>query len=802
MRDRFRQLDAGYLVVLAICLLAIWPFLSRSALPMETDAELHVYRLAELARLVRGGEFYPRWAPNFYFGYGYPIFNYYAPLVYYLGLPVVLLPFFDAVIAVKAVFVLGLLAAGVGMYGLVRDTWGRPAAFVAAAAYVYAPYIHFVDPQMRGDLAESFSFGLFPLGLWALDRLGRRGSPAAWLAAVTVVAAIILSHNLMAMVFFGLLLVWALWRLGVSNLVRLRARLPKDVAAFAGGLLSEGRFPAADVRSIIVLLPLLLGAGLAAFFWLPVGLERDAVNLTSLIGNGSHFDFRNHFLSPGELFAPSRFLDWGATEPDFLFNLGLAQWALALTGVVALVTGRARRPGHASFFALAAAILLFMMTPASTFLWESIPLLPYLQFPWRLLGPVAAILAVLCGVGVDATVRAFRDGAGSGRTATAARWMPAAVVGAFLVLALPLVQIPPWPGASWDTGAGGVARVEMRGRWLGTTSTADFVPATVDVIPDPSEQVMQDLLDGGPVDRVNRATLPDGATVTARYLTPLHVQYQTNAPRDFLLRLFQFAFPGWQARVDGRVVPTEVARPEGFLVVPVPAGEHVVAVEFVETAARRLAWAVSALSLALTLFGAVQLGRGGSRRAAIGEEEAVPAISGAARPVLAVALLITVFHVLLLAPSGGLRYHSEGDEALPADHNVYADFGGQIALLGYDVPASAQSGETVEITLYWKAQREMEINFQVFVHLLGPDGGIVAQSDKLNPGAFPTRRWPLDQYVRDRHVLSVPADTPPGSYPLSVGLWVQDEGWRLPLFDEDEEQIGDSFVIEYLEIEQ
>ena len=790
MKDRLRQLDAGYLVVLAICLLAVWPFLSRPALPMETDAELHVYRLAELARLVRGGELYPRWAPNFYFGYGYPIFNYYAPLVYYLGLPVVLLPFFDAVAAVKAVFVLGLLAAGIGMYGFVRDNWGRSAAFVAAAAYVYAPYLHFVDPHMRGDLAEAFSFGLFPLALWALDRLNRTGSPAAWLAAVILVAAVILSHNLMAMVFFGLLLVWALWRSSES----------KRIGSLPG--------PTSYRATLLSLPALLLGVGLAAFFWLPVGLEQDAVNLSSLIGDGSHFDFRNHFLSLGQLLAPSRLLDWGATEPDFRFNLGLAQWALAAVGLVSLLSGRARRAFHAAFFAVAAVALLFLMTPASTFLWEAIPLLPYLQFPWRLLGPTVALLAVLAGVGVDATLRALSRRASKYRLAAVLlRWLPAVLIALILLLALPLVQVPPWPGAPWDTSAGGVARVEMRGRWLGTTSTADFVPATVDVIPDPNEQLVQDLLEGAPLDRVNRATLPGGAAVDVRYLTPLHARYHTSAPRDFLLRLFQFDFPGWQARVDGRLVSTELARPEGFLVVPVPAGEHVVDVEFVETPARRLAWAVTAVSVGLALLGALVLRRyagrpTASRRTASAPSERRDRLPATARPVLAVALLVTALHVLLVAPTGLLRHHSQGDVAIPADHDVYADFGGQVALLGYNAPSVARPGDTIEVTLYWKAQRELDINFQVFVHLLGPDGAIIAQSDKLNPGAFPTRRWPLDQYVRDRHTLALPADAPPGEHPLSVGMWVQTEGWRLPLFDENERQIDDDFVIDYLQIER
>jgi uncharacterized membrane protein len=92
MKQLWRSFDKGFLVVLLICILAVWPLLSRASLPEGTDAELHIFRLHELGTLVRGGEFYPRWAPNFYHGYGYPIFNYYAPLTYYLALPLELLP--------------------------------------------------------------------------------------------------------------------------------------------------------------------------------------------------------------------------------------------------------------------------------------------------------------------------------------------------------------------------------------------------------------------------------------------------------------------------------------------------------------------------------------------------------------------------------------------------------------------------------------------------------------------------------------------------------------------------------------
>ncbi len=746
-----RQIDRGYAVVLLICLVAIWPFISRGALPQQTDAELHIFRLAELSRLVRGGVWYPRWAPDFYYGYGYPIFNYYAPLTYYVGLLPMLLGA-TAVQGVKFVFVLGLLLAGLGMYGFVRDNWGRNAGLLAAAVYVYAPYLQYVDPHARGDLAESFSFGLFPLALWALDRLRRQPTAANWLAAALLTAAIILAHNLMAMVLFGLLLAWWLWWSGA---------LPR---------LARWRLLAA----------LLLGVGMAAFFWLPVALEQDAVNLRSLIGPGSHFDFRNHFLSWRTLLAPSRRLDWGATEPDFVFNLGLGPWLLAATGLVVLRRQRGWQRRQAAFFAAAAVGLLFFMLPVSTWMWASAPLLPFLQFPWRLLGPAAAALAVLAGAGAAAWLSSH-----PGWRA----WGIALALALVLAPALPLSQIPPWSADFGPTDTRRITEIELEGRWLGTTSTADFVPATVAVIPGPTDQVLRGLLRNEPVDRVNRAVLPAGAVVTGEAITPLHTRYSVSTPEPFTLRLFQFAFPGWQARINGQVVPTQVGLPEGFLVIPVPAGQLEVDVRLVLTPAQRVATILSVLSLAGAFLLAKRISYSQKKMVV---ENACQASERAATLALTItAAAITLLHLALLQPAGWLRLNSSGLQAIPAQTDVQLAYNGEAALIGYDAPRSLRPGQTASITLYWHALVEIPRNYQVFVHLLGPDGRVAAQSDKLNPGDFPTRRWPLDRYVRDEHLLVLPEDMPAGIYQLTAGLWLAAEDRRLPVRDEVGQVVGD-----------
>ena len=689
-----------------------------------------------------------------------------------MGLPFDLLPNMDAVVGVKAVYVLGLLAAAVGVYGFVRDNWGRAAGYVAAALLVYAPYVQYVDPHARGALAESFSFGMLALALWALNRLRLRASPWSWLAVVLTTTAVILSHNLMALLFFGLLFTWVVWQFVSRRWQEMDEIRPGK----RYGLLLAGLF---------------LGLGLAAFFWVPVALEREAVNLTTLLGEGDNFDFRTHFLSWREMLSLTKRLDWGATEPFFRFNMGIAQWTLAAVGVVLLIARKVRHIAHLTFFALATAVLVFMMLPVSTFIWQAIPFLPYFQFPWRLLGATAVMLAILGGAGVGALTQLI----GGGKTKKGA-WMTAVFVLYPILLALPLVEPIPWP----DFGPVLTIRmteIEHTGRWLGTTSTADYVPATVEMIPGRKGSVTTGFYEEGPIDRINWAQIPEGTNIETEEVRPLLTRYRVTAPESFPLRLFLFDFPGWQVTIDGDRVETELGRPEGFIVIPIEAGEHMVEVKFGSTPPRTLAFVFSFISLLLMGVVAWRLHK------LIGEPTPDPP-----RPnrldwtVLAVVVGLIFIYLLILGPSDWLHHDSIGNTAVPAQTAVSADFGQQIRLIGYDTTMeTAVAGESLDVTLYWKAAGPLDINYQVFLHLLTPEGFLVVQSDKLNPGEFPTRRWPPDKYVRDDHTLALPADLPSGEYLVYAGLWVQTEGWRLPLLDDNEQQIGDNYLLFKLVVE-
>jgi hypothetical protein len=367
-----------------------------------------------------------------------------------------------------------------------------------------------------------------------------------------------------------------------------------------------------------------------------------------------------------------------------------------------------------------------------------------------------------------------------------------------MLLALPLSQPAPWaPFGEVNTRR--MSEIENSGRWLGTTSTADYVPATVQMLPPRRQQMVDAIAEGLPPDRVNHEAMPDGASVETEHVRPLLTRYLVTAPKQFRLRLYQFDFPCWSVTIDGEPAETELAEPEGTIVVLVPEGEHVVEVRFGGTPARALAWGISLAALLLAVVGAWRLWRAGAAPAALDHADL-----RADWPFLAVAGAITLA-AILLEPLGLFHDHSQGQE-LDVDATArYANFGDQIALLGYHVGAealgeTAAPGDTLDITLFWRALQPLDIEYQVFVHVLNSEGQLVAQSDKLNPGEFPTHRWPTDRYVPDAHRLSLPPDLPPGDYTVATGLWVQSEGWRLPVLDENGAPVGDSAPLFTLEV--
>ncbi len=120
-------------------------------------------------------------------------------------------------------------------------------------------------------------------------------------------------------------------------------------------------------------------------------------------------------------------------------------------------------------------------------------------------------------------------------------------------------------------------------------------------------------------------------------------------------------------------------------------------------------------------------------------------------------------------------------------HPLTARFGDPswTTLIGYDLSQSPfHAGETVHLTLYWRAEQAAPRDYSLFVHLYDAQGRLKAQQDSQpENGNAPTSWWQPGDLLDDPHDLTLPAGLPAGTYHLAVGMYEPASGGRLPLLD-------------------
>ena len=264
--------------------MAAWPLLREPGL-LNTrgggDSPFLLQRLQQLETALRGGHFPVRWMPDANYGYGYPFFNFYAPLSIYIAAVFRFLGF-SYIRAIHLAQLAGFLVAAWGVYRLAwgwwRDGW---MALLASATYTFAPF-HLVNIYVRGDsLAEFWAMAFYPLVLLAAEGVvGCREWSVGCRVRVVVLAlayaGLILSHNISALIFSPFLLLYLLLRW-------LNLQSP----------ISNLSTPHAPRPTPHTLLALLLAFALAAWFFLPALWEQSLAQLEPV--TAGYFHYNNHF---------------------------------------------------------------------------------------------------------------------------------------------------------------------------------------------------------------------------------------------------------------------------------------------------------------------------------------------------------------------------------------------------------------------------------------------------------------------------------------------------------------------------
>ena len=683
------------------------------------DSPFLLIRTYEMIQALRAGQFPARWMDGAAYGLGYPFFSFYAALPYYLAASLHL-GGLGILCSIKLTQLMGFVAAAAGMYALARRWLGSsPAAALTAVAYTFAPF-HLVNVYVRGDsLSEFYAFICYPLILLSLHRLFERPSAGRVAALALSYAALIVTHNISAMIFSPFVLLYALLLVFDRSLSKKQKR-----------------------RAAALILPALaLGFLLSSWYWLPALGELDAVQLGEA-QTGGYFHYSTHFRSD-DLVQPAVFFNYDPDAAPTPFATGLVQAALALLGAGALIWRGLRRrkigaPGLLALLMLLVSTL--MITPLSRPLWDHLPLLPLTQFPWRFL-----------------SVQAFAASIVIGRLAiTLPRpKLAAGLIGVILLLTALLGLRPePLHITEADITLERLALYEYFTANIGTTIQAEYLPRGVAPRPYTSEAMLSASVSPLPL------TL-EGELGETNLLeqSPQRERWQIDvASERARLAFHKLYFPGWQAQVDGRPVELETLPGLGYIGLRLESGSHEIILRFGDSPLRQKANLLTAAGV-LLLLGLVAASRPWREltRRHMG-------IGGAI--VLALAVLSLLLHLFgpPVAPADSSDLTMDFIRQPFLHHNPEGVDFGAARLSAYTLSADrASAGDAVIVEINWTGVEE---NLEARVDL------VLAVHEQLEePYALATSTdvIPSDGGLT-HHKIAVPAEAVRGIYFLRVSV--------------------------------
>ena len=577
--------DDRIFLILALLLLlpALAPLFAPGYFFEAHDAYHTVFFLVEFDQAIRDGVLWPVWGPDLALGFGYPLWLLYAPLPYYVAEIFHLLGA-GFITAVKLTWAAAFVLGAIGAYRLARRWWSPAAGLVAAVSFSYAPY-HLAQIYVRGALAEFTALAWVPWALLAFDRLWSEPRPRRAALAALSFGALLLTHTVSTLLSAPI----------IGGYVVLRW------IQAARGVQREGRRPAALQATLWSGVALTAGAGLAAIFLLPMLLERGYVAEAQWVS--ATYNFRQHFVYLNQFFDTR----WGAgysvpgAADGMSFQLGILPALGGVLCLVGLLQGGVRgQPAQPSFrsqgemrlLLILVAGALFAMTPASAALWDALPLVDLVQFPWRFLTVIAVALALLSGAAAD-----WLDRLASARSEGAALSGGFSCLWAIMLVAGSMAYVQPQLRAATLQDESPLAVIDFETRFpdmRGMTVWSEKLPTEAD------SPLVADYWKGEPLQRV--AVVEGAGTVLSQHAAGASTTALVRANSHVRLRIFTYYFPGWRAWVDGVPVEIRPDPPNGLIGMDLPPGDHEVRVRFGATPTRSAGMATSGLT-ALILTG-------------------------------------------------------------------------------------------------------------------------------------------------------------------------------------------------------
>ena len=348
-------------LIFALFVLAVSFFLGRELNPLDphfftVHDNTQVARIEQFAVNLKSGILPPRVAPDFSYGFGYPVFNFYAPLSYWMGGALALVV--SAATALKTLFFLGVVLSFVTMFLFISARFDFWKGIMAGSLYASSLWMA-VEVFVRGNVGEIWFIALLPLGFYFLLHPKINKKPLFLIGGVFVLAALFTVHNVLSLVTLPIMAI---------------------VAFFASS--KKHAF-------LMIFLSLLL----SAYFLVPALGESRLTYATEI---ASKTNYADHFLCSWQLWSADHWGFGGSGKgcfaDDMSFQIGKPHIIIGLIGLVVFVyewffVKEKRRGGYFPFsILLLGSGMAFLTTYASQPVWDLFKQeVKVFQFPWRFL---------------------------------------------------------------------------------------------------------------------------------------------------------------------------------------------------------------------------------------------------------------------------------------------------------------------------------------------------------------------------------------------------------------------------------
>jgi SAM-dependent methyltransferase len=525
------------------------------------------------------GDIYPRWLWQLNAGFGSPVFHYYGPVPFYVM--ACLKPLWsndpEGWHQLAWAASLAMILSGFTAYAWLKNIAGKNAALVGSVLYMSAPYHLSIDFYQRFAFGELWSFVWMPLVLlFAQWTVQRRKYAAAGLA--TSYALLVMTHLPTTLLFSPVLLAYVLWNSERDEKILALARVSGS---------------------------LLFGMGLSAIYLLPAMTEQGYVHLD--VTNSAHFVFQNSFLAfQSSIFDGSKDFSLGMARNFVLaMMVTLGAWLLGRRNVDA-----SSHKALQFWCALAVASFLMMLSPSKP-VWQLLPVLEKIQFPWR--------LGILLTLAMVAVVTIWMSSSGSFRVSRNPVFV-AIISLIFFIQLIPLFDspwVPPHlksaPSIAYFKGyfrdyfnhyfneKNAALEAQIDAAQLERYSY--FLPqwADANLFQNTSQSVreLEVFASSTPLAQIREG---DGVIDLISW-QPARIAFRVHSELGVLVVLHQFYFPGWVALMDGydKRAAVTATDAEGLVAIRVPAGHHDITVERQSLPEEKLGQAISALSALLLI---------------------------------------------------------------------------------------------------------------------------------------------------------------------------------------------------------